>query len=180
MFGFGGDDAKDGGNVLPAGQNATEDGEYATMNPIQKAELAMKSLEAKEPGFEKTPEGIKVTDKRFLRKGQSVSTMNYESTTSSTGGGVDAKPLNAAAPSLGAPPPNVSSAGPAGGGEAIQNASRANADLKSEKESQANNIIVNAPTTNNSGNNQHRSPEIRAPLRNQDSTVNTYIDSRYR
>ena len=89
----------------------------------------------------------------------------------------------AAAPSASAgvpPPPNVSSAGPAGGGEAIQNASRANADLKSEKESQANNIIVNAPTTNNSGSNQQRSPEIRAPLRNQDSTVNTYIDSRYR
>lgn len=180
MFGFGGDDKAGGGNVLPPGQNATEDGEYATMNPIQKAELAMKSLEAKEPGFEKTPEGIKVTDKRFLRKGQSVSTMNYESTTSTTGGGSDVKPLNAAAPSLGAPPTNVSSAGPAAGGEMLQSASRANADLRSDKENKANNIIVNAPTTNNSGGGQtNRSPEIRAPLRNQDSTVNTYIGSRY-
>ena len=178
MFGFGGDD-KAGGNVLPPGQNATEDGEYATMNPIQKAELAMKSLEAKEPGFEKTPEGIKVTDKRFLRKGQSVSTMNYESTTSSTGGGVDVKPLNDAAPSLGAPPSNVSSAGPSGSGQLLQNASRSNADLKADKESKANNIIVNAPTTNNSGGNQNKAPDIRAPLRNQESTVNTYINSRF-
>ena len=179
MFGFGGDDKAGGGNVLPPGQNATEDGEYATMNPIQKAELAMKSLEAKEPGFEKTPEGIKVTDKRFLRKGQSVSTMNYESTTSTTGGGSDVKPLNAAAPSLGAPPSNVSSAGPTGSGEILQNASRSNADLKADKESKANNIIVNAPTTNNSAGNQSKAPDIRAPLRNQESTVNTYIGSRY-
>jgi hypothetical protein len=60
---------------------------------------------------------------------------------------------------------------------AVTNASKTNAELKTGK-GKGDTNVVNAPTTINN-NNSGGKTDIRAPLRNQESTVNSYIQNRY-
>ena len=60
---------------------------------------------------------------------------------------------------------------------AVTNASKTNAELKTGKGKGETNV-VNAPTTINN-NNSGGKTDIRAPLRNQESSVNSYISNRY-
>ena len=60
---------------------------------------------------------------------------------------------------------------------AVTNASKTNAELKTGK-SKGDTNVVNAPT-NITNNNSGGKTDIRAPLRNQESSVNNYISNRY-
>jgi hypothetical protein len=60
---------------------------------------------------------------------------------------------------------------------AVTNASKTNAELKTGK-GKGDTNVVNAPTTINN-NNSGGKTDIRAPLRNQESSVNSYIQNRY-
>jgi hypothetical protein len=60
---------------------------------------------------------------------------------------------------------------------AVTNASKTNAELKTGK-GKGDTNVVNAPTTINN-NNSGGKTDIRAPLRNQESSVNSYISNRY-
>jgi hypothetical protein len=63
------------------------------------------------------------------------------------------------------------------GSSNISNASASNEELKTGA-GKANTNVVNAPTTINN-NNSGGKTDIRAPLRNQESSVNNYIQNRY-
>ena len=62
--------------------------------------------------------------------------------------------------------------------EKLNTSSKKNEELKTKSKTSGT-TVVNAPTTINNNGGKDKSVDIRAPLRNQESSVNTYIQNRY-